>query len=133
MIIKTGIEKITEERNRQIKELGYDGNYDFKNNFSSQLTQVVGVLITDMPEEFMEAFIEYQSAYPPDGWDRDYWSRLVRKPFKERLVIAGALIAAEIDRLLTKDNTFVLEALNSNAINKQKIDQEVPENSKYGY
>lgn len=36
---------------------------------------------------------------PPTGWDFDWWNRLVDKPHVERLGIAGALLAAEIDRL----------------------------------
>lgn len=35
----------------------------------------------------------------PKGWDIDIWRKMLSKPYKKRLVIAGALIAAEIDRL----------------------------------
>jgi len=35
----------------------------------------------------------------PQGWDESYFAKLLDKPYKERLVIAGALIAVEIDRL----------------------------------
>lgn len=39
--------------------------------------------------------------YPPapPGWDSDYWTRLISKPHSERLIYAGAFLAAEYDRL----------------------------------
>lgn len=40
------------------------------------------------------------STWWPDGWDLGVRNNIGRKEFKERLVIAGALLAAEIDRLL---------------------------------
>lgn len=36
----------------------------------------------------------------PEGWDLGMRNRIGQKEFRERLVIAGALLAAEIDRLL---------------------------------
>lgn len=36
---------------------------------------------------------------PPSFWDKALWKRMIEKPEKERLIIAGALIAAEIDRI----------------------------------
>lgn len=35
----------------------------------------------------------------PINWNLETWTHMMGKPYKERLVIAGALIAAEIDRL----------------------------------
>ena len=35
----------------------------------------------------------------PYGWDKKIWQHMTNKPLKERLIIAGALIAAEIDRI----------------------------------
>ena len=36
---------------------------------------------------------------PPNGWNIDLYKKMREKPYKERLIIAGALIAAELDRL----------------------------------
>ena len=33
------------------------------------------------------------------NWDEDLWQKMCNKSYKDRLIIAGALIAAEIDRL----------------------------------
>lgn len=35
----------------------------------------------------------------PDGWDQEWFDKLNSKQRKERLIIAAALIAAELDRL----------------------------------
>ena len=39
------------------------------------------------------------SVQTPNGWDQEIWEKMIRKPHQERLIIAGALIAAELDRL----------------------------------
>ena len=36
---------------------------------------------------------------PPIEWDWKVWDYMINKSYKERLIIAGALIAAEIDRI----------------------------------
>jgi len=35
----------------------------------------------------------------PEGWNEERWNKMLNKSDERRLVIAGALIAAEIDRL----------------------------------
>ena len=44
----------------------------------------------------MDDFIDLDEA--PHGWDKELFEKMVDKPHIERLTIAGALIAAEIDR-----------------------------------
>lgn len=38
----------------------------------------------------------------PQDWDEKFAEKIARKSYKERLVVAGAFIAAEIDRLNSK-------------------------------
>lgn len=40
-----------------------------------------------------------QGQFYPKTWSSLFSENIVRKPYKERLIIAGALIAAEIDRI----------------------------------
>lgn len=35
----------------------------------------------------------------PFGWDADICNKMINKSYEERLIIAGALLAAEIDRI----------------------------------
>ncbi len=39
---------------------------------------------------------------PPEGWNKELHNKMMNKPYKDRLIIAGALIAAEIDRINRK-------------------------------
>jgi len=41
--------------------------------------------------------------FTPKGWDHKIWEKMCHKNYKKRLIIAGALIAAEIDRLNSKE------------------------------
>jgi hypothetical protein len=41
-----------------------------------------------------------QDIWFPKNWDEEWFYRLCKKPFKKRLEIAGAMLAAEYDRLL---------------------------------
>jgi len=102
--METGIDLIAKERQEQIGKHGYtheltQSNPQWYNDH--QLSKVAGILVH--PESLykskmhpMELAIDM---YLIENWDRDKLIYMANKPFKERLVIAGALIAAEIDRL----------------------------------
>jgi len=40
----------------------------------------------------------------PKDWDFTTWRKMMKKSYKKRLIIAGALIAAEIDRMNMIEN-----------------------------
>lgn len=94
--MKNGIELITEERLEQIKKHGRSVEDDALNNVTGQLATAASILCMDFaqilePEDVIKN-------HCPDGWDSKAWRKMVEKPYLERLKIAGALIAAEIDR-----------------------------------
>lgn len=91
--MKTGIELIVQERNEQLEKHGRTIEADLKFNGHGQLSEAASILTaTDLhPSE--------AKAYCPSGWDIDGFEYMMSKPYKQRLIIAGALIAAEIDRL----------------------------------
>jgi hypothetical protein len=96
--MKTGIELIEIERNEQIEKHGRIIASDVRNNPEFQLAAAASYLCnphTD-PEDYDMQY------YLPVGWDLDIFTKMCYKPYKERLIIAGALIAAEIDRLQYK-------------------------------
>ncbi len=86
----TGTELIAMER-LQHKMCGRTIKYDHINNADNQLSQAAAALI------------EGDVTWMPKGWDDDKCKKLMKKPYKERLVMAGALIAAELDRLNFKE------------------------------
>jgi len=90
--MKTGIELITEERAEQLSKHNRTVEKDVTENGSYQLAIGASKLLA-YPAECHD----YQ--LPPNRWDVDVYKKMRDKPYKERLIIAGALIAAEIDRL----------------------------------
>ncbi len=89
---KTGIALIAKERREQIEKHSRTVEGDYNANDQDQLTQGAMMLLTvDYTEGIDRA--EY-----PTGWDEEICDKMVRKTRRERLIIAGALIAAELDR-----------------------------------
>jgi len=88
--MKTGIELIAIERTEQIKKHGRTIQSDVEENTEDQLPTAALWLI--------EGGLTMRQRVPSQ-WDEDIWHKMIDKPYKERLIIAGALIAAEIDRL----------------------------------
>lgn len=90
--MKTGIELIIKERKEQIEKHGRTVDLDVLQNARFQLVQAAVQLIC-----FSEPLMFKAAA--PFGWDKNVYTKMSLKSYKERLIIAGALIAAEIDRI----------------------------------
>ena len=90
----TGIELITQERKEQIEKHFKTIEHDARINIQHQLCDAA----TQLAEWNKMLCIEAED-WIPIGWDVEAWRKMFNKPYKERLIIAGALIAAEIDRL----------------------------------
>lgn len=87
--MKTGIELIAQERKEQIEKHGRTVERDVKENPSGEL--VLGAMNLIHKNCYWEDF--------PAVWDRQICENMAKKPRKERLIIAAALLVAEIDRL----------------------------------
>jgi len=88
---KTGIELITEERcNNQIEKHGFTLEHDKQNNTHGELIDAAIFLLSGDCDSF------------PIAWDKKWWdnfSYYVESDSIKAFTVAGALIAAEIDRL----------------------------------
>lgn len=91
--MKTGIELITQERKEQIEKHGRSIQSDIDTNNFGQLAWAASWLTS---RYLKDRGVKYTA---PTGWDLQAWQKIHDKPYKERLIIAGALIAAEIDRI----------------------------------
>lgn len=89
----TGIELIAKERQEQIEKHGRTVELDRKQNGLNQLLKAARVLTNENVSSLLADVTK------PVGWDMAIWQKMMDKPYRERLVIAGALIAAEIDRM----------------------------------
>lgn len=83
----TGIELIAQERYEQKVKHGRTVKEDYQLNADYQLV--------DASIKLLKGGL----SPAPEGWDDSIWNKMISKSEQERLIIAGALIAAEIDRL----------------------------------
>ncbi len=100
--MKSGIKLIAEERQEQIEKHGRTIELDVKSNTEDQLLSAANAMIniTDGEDSGLNhCFFDLI----PKGWDKNIWVKMCSKAQIERLIIAGALIAAEIDRLQYED------------------------------
>ena len=102
-----GFTLVLNERKRQINEEGYSKEHDKKHTdgsiaaaaacyalpYRKPATETIGV--------YKERILDYPEMWP---WDVKYWKPTPSDRIKE-LVKAGALIVAEIDRLLDLSNS----------------------------
>lgn len=90
--MKSGIELIADERREQIIKHGRSVARDLEAN--SEYNQLVKAAIALLKNPSFED--------RPVKWSSKIWDKMRHKNKYERLIIAGALIAAEIDRLNLK-------------------------------
>lgn len=86
--MKTGIELIAEERKHQIDDLGFTPEKDQKLDKGELLMLAQYCVLSNEDHK------------PTKIWSKDYLAGLHLKTRIEQLTIAGAVIAAEIDRRL---------------------------------
>lgn len=91
--MKTGIELITQERQDQIEKHGRTVESDSIHNYDLQLSRAAARLCHDDIGGY------WSLEKLPKNWSQEIWDKMTNKPYIKRLIIAGALIAAEIDRL----------------------------------
>lgn len=93
VMLKSSVECIVAERRKQIA-MGFTVRHDSCINGERQLTYAARMLI-----QFGERGAFSIKASCPVSWDPERWEKMCRKPYEQRLIIAAALIAAEVDRL----------------------------------
>lgn len=89
---KSGIELIAIEREEHFTKHGRTISDDAMQNDNYELRRGAIALLEDDILRF--------SGF----WDKDICSKMINKSYKERLIIAGALICAEIDRIQLYQN-----------------------------
>ncbi len=90
--MKTGIQLIAQERKEQIEKHGRTVEGDMLLNRNDELTTAARALLSNSTPRT-------RFSHMPVSWNDDVCIKMSKKAYKERLIIAGALIAAEIDRL----------------------------------
>lgn len=88
---ETGIELITKERDEHFTKHGLNVGMDVLHNNEHQLAFAA--------EKLCVPILDVPSFFPPENWSEKLWDKMTSKTYKQRLIIAGSLIVAEIDRL----------------------------------
>lgn len=96
--MKTGIELITEERLEQ--KHGFTKESDKANNTNGQLILLTKYLLMDDNDAERDSLYEFFEA---NNFQMKFINKFNTKTKVERLAIAGALIAAQIDILNTEN------------------------------
>jgi hypothetical protein len=93
--MKSGIELIAIERAEQLEKHGRTvmGDYLENSSLEKPLTKAASALTVELNHGLAKECMR------PMEWSQEIWDKMMNKPYKDRLIIAGALIAAEIDRL----------------------------------
>lgn len=94
-----GLQLFTDERVKQIKK-GHTFEKDLDRNGSLQLVNIARFLLLHInpsvvqKEKQLKTLIELAP-----NWDREKLKKYINASYKERLVIAGTLISAELDKI----------------------------------
>lgn len=100
-ILAGGVGMIAMERDRQIEEEGYDAAHDDTHNQSAQLARAGYLYARAASDQIRQNKMNLTIAPVDYPWDQTFWKPDLDRPIRN-LVKAGALIAAEIDRLLRR-------------------------------
>lgn len=112
----TGIQLIAEERAEQLEKHGRSVEIDVTINDYYELAVVAQCLIMPPNQEVtLSEELNMLNALA-ESWDQEVLAKTLQKPYKNRLIIAGALLAAEIDRLQ------YMEALPQDELSKRITD-----------
>ena len=95
----SGITLITEERKKQIEKHGYDIEHDKNENPDRELLRVVCCILEGMLGDLV---CNVKPVWPPT-WNIAWYCKFTAMGYKEKLILLGALIAAEIDRFQALD------------------------------
>lgn len=100
--MKSGIELLTEERQKQIDKHGFTGKHHAENPQwydKNQLVTAANALTNIEDWKTVSPLVkETYWRVIPHNWDKNWYNDLLGRPYEERLQIAGALLAAELDR-----------------------------------
>jgi hypothetical protein len=82
--MKTGVDLIARERKNKANSLHFDMSPTFK---SEDLVKMAAAMLLSNP------------LYAPDHWHKDVIAQLIRMPRTNRIALAGAYIAAALDKM----------------------------------
>lgn len=113
--MERGIDLIGKERVEQLEKHGRSIEMDVKNNANRQLVVGASALlqpIDDTMNEHLKLF--------PEDWDKDACMKMTNRSYKGRVIIAAALLCAELDRIEAIELNFTNPVLSPENIEQWK-------------
>jgi hypothetical protein len=111
----TGVELIAKERHEQFEKHGRTVEDDVRYNNKGQLLRGALSLLSKSEgtpfDDGANGLDHCFRALVPQDWNADIFHKMFDKTYKERLIIAGALIAAELDRLINTGEPIPFEEI----------------------
>lgn len=96
----TGVELIAQERKEQVEKHGFSAEHDARQyNSKGELVQAACYLLCKDSLLIKAHPSNLRYALFPSSWNGEYKIKFDQKEDLQSLIIAGALIAAEIDRI----------------------------------
>ncbi len=106
-----GVALIAKERMEQLCKHGYNSIDDYTSYKNGELTEMARMLcIKDLRGFNITLNTSHQV-------DEDLFHKMMSKPFRSRVIIAGSLLAAEIDRINIEDKIDGSHSLPNSAFN----------------
>lgn len=100
---KTGIELISDKQARA-RAKGRTVESDAYNNWDNQLGKAAALLLSNSENDPSMVPILYEMAQIElFGWDMSLFKEMLSKPYRERTLIAGSLVASELDLFIYND------------------------------
>lgn len=92
-----GIDLIGKEREEQKNKHQRSVAMDVKNNSNRELSYAASSLVNpDLADDWSSEAI---AKIFPKAWDEEIVYKMMNRSYKERVIIAGAMLAAELDRI----------------------------------
>jgi len=88
---KSGVDRIAAERTEQQEKHGFSIEFDVSINKNEMLSMAA--------QGILHRGVYNRLAACPANWNKERWNKMCYKSYEERLVLAGAWIAAELDRI----------------------------------
>lgn len=92
-----GIKAFSDERIYQIEKYGFTVEYQRQHPEWYEEGQ-----LRYASQELSKEDVDLVSSVPPANWDIEWWRRMRLKPYKDRLRISGALLAAQYEYLYSE-------------------------------
>lgn len=100
----TGVELIAAERERQVSELGWTAEYDDQEHHNGDLVRVAICHAAHDVVTIFERVTTSRATIYRSPWPMSWRDRTTEHSRIRRMVIAGALLAAEIDRIQREED-----------------------------